>query len=384
MSISTGPASCCRDCVGTQPLAPCSWRVAAETGAAVGISQLNSLAGLPIGLAKILVEAGRVSFRASGLCMYPCVKPGDTLYLDSKGIAEVAVGDIAVLRRDRVLLGHRVTRCGADVRGRFIVTKSDLARQGDDGRSREEDVMGIISSISRNGRPVSTRLREPTAWTRLEVVFLEAAYRARHHWEQTLAWLLSGARRTNLLDFAARNLLRVSDKDVSYSYQIPHRLGRSILYQSVSAAELELALSKEAAEKVDHWTLTVHSGKDREPCGSATFVLRHEKCPLAGWWLGNLRTRFRYRCSGLEGALLTSAEAVLVNCAVAELKVSASERAAVDRFESLGFQKVEGPGDQCTLVRRFLDRSGVGVEMRANTEGETHSGERTSREGVWT
>jgi hypothetical protein len=365
MNASPSSVSSCKDCAGIQPLAPCSRRQEPESITAAGISEVNSLARIPVGLGK-LIETGKVSLRASGACMYPCVKPGDTLYLDPKGVAEISVGDIAVLRRDPVLVGHRVTRCGADARGRYIITKPDSARRGDDGPSYEEDVLGVISSILRKGRPVSTQPGEATSWARLQVMLLGASYRVQYSWARMLTKLLSLVQRSAPCGFVARHLFRLSVKDVRYSFQLPHRLGRSILHQSVSPEDLELALSKEATEKVDHWILTVHAGRDPKPCASVTFVFRQKECPLAGWWVGDLRTRFRYRGAGLEDALLTKAEGIFLTSGVAELKVSASDKATVDRFESLGFQKVDESGNHATFVRRIVGRAGVGSEMRTS------------------
>jgi len=321
------------------------------------------LARFPVGLGKVLIETGRVSFKASGVCMYPCVKPGDTLCLDPKGVAEISVGDIAVLRRDRVLVGHRVIGCGADARGRYTITRPDSARRGDDGPSYEEDVLGVISSILRKGRPVSTQPRESTSWTRLQVMLLGASYRVQYSWARMLAKLLSFVQRSAPCGFVARHLFRLSGKDVRYSFKLPHRLGKSVLYQSVSPEDLELALSKEATEIVGHWILTAHAGRDPKPSASVTFVFRQKECPFAGWWVGDLWTRFRYRGAGLEDVLLTKAEGIFLTSGVAELKVSASDRATVDWFKSLGFQKADESGNHATFVRRIVGRAGAGSEM---------------------
>ena len=97
------------------------------------------LASLEVG--KALADRGRTTFRAQGTCMYPTVRPGDVLHIESRTVDEVAVGDIAVCRRPGYLFSHRTIGKGVHNGRPYIVTRPDRVRRGDDGPTFDQDVL---------------------------------------------------------------------------------------------------------------------------------------------------------------------------------------------------------------------------------------------------
>ena len=100
-----------------------------------------------------LVRNG-VRYRAKGRCMYPTIRAGDVLRVQTCAAANVSIGDIAVFRRINYLFAHRVIGKGALEDRVYILTRPDGIDEGSDGRTFDETLVGIVSSIERKGKPV--------------------------------------------------------------------------------------------------------------------------------------------------------------------------------------------------------------------------------------
>jgi len=102
---------------------------------------------------EVLRSFGRLRLQVTGWSMLPSIWPGDTLLLERVPTDGIAEGDIILFGRDRRLFAHRVVRvCG--VRG--ILTQGDAMTQMD-LPVRENEFLGRVSSIVRNGRLVEPR-----------------------------------------------------------------------------------------------------------------------------------------------------------------------------------------------------------------------------------
>src|SRR5512136_1699800 len=110
------------------------------------------LASLDIG--RVLADRDGVTFRAQGTCMYPAVRPGDVLRIQSRAAAQVNVGDMAVCRGDDFLFSHRVIAKGECDGRAFIVTRPDRAHNESDAPTFDEDLLGVVVAITRNDKPV--------------------------------------------------------------------------------------------------------------------------------------------------------------------------------------------------------------------------------------
>lgn len=331
-----------------QPLAPCCGRIDLKLNVAASMPIVDGEAFLQTELSRLLIEAGRCRFRASGSCMHPSIMPGDDLYIGLKGIAEISVGEIAVFRRGWRLLSHRVIGSGADSRGPFIITRPDSLMQGegDDGPSYEKDILGVVTSIVRKGRPASTCPTKPTFFADIHAILNKNILHAWFFLTPTLIKISTFMQQSYPYGYVARQFFRLSGQNIHYHYHLPHRLCKSIIYRNISPDDLGFALSNEFKGRIDHWILTIYLGNDPTPSASAIFVCHQEGCPYAGWWLGNLWIRFRYRGMGLEKILLAKAEKVLFSLGITELKVRAFIETDKARLSSLGFQKVVERGNE--------------------------------------
>ena len=117
-----------------------------------------SLASLDIG--RALAERDTITFRAQGTCMYPTVRSGDVFRIQPSPVGDVAVGDIAVCCGQGYLFGHRVIGKGEKLGRAYIITRPDRSRQGNDGPTFDENLLGIVREIKRKGKPVPL---QPTA-----------------------------------------------------------------------------------------------------------------------------------------------------------------------------------------------------------------------------
>ena len=130
-----------------------------EPGSLPSGQRVCSLVAASLEIGKALADSDRVTFRAQGTCMYPCVRPGDVLRIESRAAEEVAIGDIAVCRRPGYLFGHRTIDKGVEDGRRYIVTRPDRSSSGSDGPTYGEDVLGIVTAIERKGKRVEPRRR---------------------------------------------------------------------------------------------------------------------------------------------------------------------------------------------------------------------------------
>jgi len=135
----------------TCPLEP------AAAGASSPATRRCSLIVSSLELGRVLADQGKVTFRAQGTCMFPCIQPGDVLNIESRTIDQVRVGDIAVFRRAGALFGHRVVAKGTDVGKLYLTTRPDRAGQGADGPTCGADVLGVVTAIERRGARVPLR-----------------------------------------------------------------------------------------------------------------------------------------------------------------------------------------------------------------------------------
>ena len=110
----------------------------------------NSVNALKCELAsEILCSSGSLRLGVTGWSMLPTVMPGDTLTIERISGDAVCRGDIVLFGRDQRLFVHRVVRA-SQPRAEGIMTRGD-AMPVPDPPLPERDLLGRVSSISRNG-----------------------------------------------------------------------------------------------------------------------------------------------------------------------------------------------------------------------------------------
>jgi hypothetical protein len=265
------------------------------------------LASLEVG--KALADRGRTTFRAQGTCMYPTVRPGDVLHIESRTVEEVVVGDIAVCRRPGYLFSHRTIGKGVEDGRPYIVTRPDRMRQGDDGPTFDDDVLGIITAIERRGRRLPTQPgqydRPVRACLAARLTLVEALPSARGRLIRALAHI----QRATLYRWVGRLWLAITRAQVSYVVQLPLRAGQTHdLFRPLPPDEFNVTQPTWQGRPPDCWTLVLHLNGGRRPAAWATFALCPPECPHAGWWLSEVQARVRYRGLGFEAHLIRKAD----------------------------------------------------------------------------
>ncbi len=250
--------------------------------------------------------------------MYPSIRPGDTLHIDPRDIAQIEVGDVAIFRRGNSLFGHRTISKGTDKdRDRtYIITRPDRTGQGDDGPTYDQDVLGVVAHIERKGKLVSPRLPRYL----LSRLYLASLLKPWEYRETTLAkaveWF-GRIQRSKAYRRAAQLLFTTLSPSVSFSLRIPISSWQTHdLYQKLSPTEAE-GLSSQ-----DGFTLGLFISGHHRPAATMTFLFRPPECAFAGWWVKDVQVRVRYRGVGLEERLLRRAEEIFQRWEVNELWIN--------------------------------------------------------------
>lgn len=287
-----------------------------EAGPAAGL-RAGSLVLASLEVGKALADRGRTTFRAQGTCMYPTVRPGDMLHIESRTVDEVAVGDIAVCRRPGYLFGHRTIGKGVEDGRTYIVTRPDTVRQGHDGPTFDEDVLGIVTVIERSGKLLAPRPRKYTWPARVylgaRLALVEALPTAR----EWLIGVLPRVQRGAVYRWLARLWLAITRPQVSYVVRLPLRAGQTHdLYRPLPPAEFDVSQPTWQGRPPDCWTLALHLNRGRRPAAWATFALCPPECPHAGWWLSEVQARVRYRGLRFEAHLIRKADEIFARSGV--------------------------------------------------------------------
>ena len=234
--------------------------------------------------------------------MYPTVRPGDVLRIESRTAAQVKVGDIAVCRGNGFLFSHRVIATGERDGRAYIVTRPDRAREGSDGPTFDENLLGVVATITRNGARVPLT---PTRYPWL----VRRYYRARARWieaqPRAWLWLANTVARWQLRGWyrgLARGWFALARPRVTFVVRVPLRATDAI-YQPVPAAEFKLTDGKWQGRTVERLTLALHLNAEKEPAALATF----QRAPT-GWVMQAMQVRLRYRGLGLDERMKTEGE----------------------------------------------------------------------------
>ena len=108
--------------------------------------------------AQVLRQFGEVRLKVNGASMLPSVWPGDVVTVRRRSAAELLPGSIAVCYRDQGFVAHRLIGRQGD----RILTRGD-SHLRDDPPFSEDELLGEVVSILRNGHPVALT---PVWWHR--------------------------------------------------------------------------------------------------------------------------------------------------------------------------------------------------------------------------
>ena len=269
---------------------------------------------------------------------------------------EAEVGQIAVFRRGSNLFGHRIIRKGRDDRGPYVLTRPDRSENGDDGPSYDEDLLGVVSRIERQGRALDPRRRSYSPIERiyfgLRLRFLEElpAIRAK------VSCVIARVQYNALYRKFIPQFFPVSE--TSYVVKCPLHAGQtSDLYRIISPHELKgLNSAPGARDIVDRWILSISSRDSTESTkqlASMTFIFRQCDCSFKGWWIGDTWVSWTHRGMGLEDKIISKAEEIFARNEVKEISLSlpGNHSPLVDIFRNIGFRE-PGTSFECDCCER--------------------------------
>lgn len=278
----------------------CRWNRWDEQGGAAGSLEPE----------KLLAEFGKGTFRASGTCMYPGVRPGDLLRIEPRTVRQIEIGEIAVFRRDGRFFAHRAIAAGEDARGPYIVTRPDRSSDGSDDPSHDRELLGVVKCIERKGRLLGTARNSCGLWARAYHLCCLTLIEWREGACARLSRPLSVVQQTGLYRLTARFWFARTNRVLDYVVHAPlHSQPDSPFLQKFAGREVD-AFNLDANGHVpEQWTLTLRvAGRT---AAFLAFSRSSRERSDEGWRLTEAHTRIRYRGTGVEEKLFQKAEEIL-------------------------------------------------------------------------
>ena len=263
-----------------------------------------SSAFLEIG--RVLADRDGVTFRAKGTCMYPTVRAGDVLRVQSRPAVDIRVGDIAVFRRLNYLFGHRVIDKGSANGRAYIVTRPDGRRDGSESPIFDEDLLGVVVAIERAGKQVPIQPRAylwpARCYFACRLALLDAVSFRLFRWAKALAILQETAPYRKM----ARLWFSVARPRITYLVRLPMPAMGDAVCRQLPPETFDVR--QDWRERpVQRWTLTLHLDGAHQPAASATMVRGTDDV----WSVTELFVHPRYRGAGLDEALMRQIDDIL-------------------------------------------------------------------------
>ncbi len=275
--------------------------------ASAKIHTTKSLAGASLEIARVLADRDGVTFRADGTCMYPTIRPGDVLHIQSRTAVDVCVGDIAVCRRPKYLFSHRVIAKGSEDGRSYIVTCPDRRRNRDDGPTFDENLLGVVVAIKRKGKSLplqpGTHPWPVRRYFALRLALMETRLRALLWWSSILARVQENA----LYRHIGRAWLFLVRPQISYTVRVPMPALGDAVYRQMAPETFNVQMDWRG-RPVQRWTLTLHLNSAPQPAAWMTFA----RGATDNWLVEESFVYARYRGAGLGEMLLGQADAILL------------------------------------------------------------------------
>ena len=298
---------------------------------------------------EILGQGRTLRFKARGFSMWPFVRDGDTLTVQSAQADALRVGDIAFYIGDGDSpVAHRViARQIAD--GQLVLRTRGDALSGAAELVRPEAVLGRVVSIERGDRSIAPNrgLRRLTslAWIRLQPLSSLLA-RPRCALRRSAARTLDHLQGLRPYQAAARKVL---GKRVQYCVATPEDAAHlRRLYGRRDAPEFA-ATEGSPPDALAHSPdrLRVVVATVGEKIAAAATISRREaaETPCPDRWLLDVRVRARYRGAGVDEGLLRMALEIATQegAALVCLMVPDDNPAGAAAYRDMGFEPTSIP-----------------------------------------
>lgn len=259
----------------------------------------NSLIVESLEIGRVLADHGRARFRSQGTCMLPCIRPGDTLKVQSCPVGRIRVGDIAVVRKNGLLFGHRAIAKGEDENGPYIVTRPDRTGDGHDSPAHAEDILGIVTRIERNGKTSITTQMPLDGIGKLRVVLWRWWHRDAR---ARLLRVFERIQRMGYYGPVSSLYLKVFHPILRFEVRSPLEPGQSHdVYRVYPPDRFDPSQALQGGEPVREWMLALYLGTTRVPASWVTFVRAYDDSTGRNFWhAANAGSRTRYRGTRLQ------------------------------------------------------------------------------------
>jgi signal peptidase I len=271
------------------------------------MSQTNSLVHASLEIGRVLADRDGVTFRVQGTCMYPTMRPGDVLHIQSCRAVDLTVGDIAVCRAPTYLFSHRVIDKGLKDGQAFIVTRPDRSQAGSDEPTFDDNLLGVVIAIKRKGKSAPLSSVEYPWFLQIchaaRIRLIEAVPRGRY-W---LADSLSRMQKTTLYGGLARRWFTLRQWHVSYIVRVPlNATLADAAFRPFGLNEFDIRMTWRG-KTIERWTLVLHVNNARLPAAWVSFVRSQDK----NWRIQESNIRVRFRGMDFDKLLMEQAETIL-------------------------------------------------------------------------
>jgi hypothetical protein len=306
-------------------------------------------------LKEVLLEKKMVKFYAKGICMFPCIRPRDSLHIKQKNAEKIKVGDIAVYRGLNRLFAHRTVKKGKDNGRDYIFTRPDTAGYGNEGPIFDKDILGVLSCIKRKGQILSTEKKDYNSAAGL---FLNICFKGHHFCGRLFRVTIHFAayiQQFKIYRMITNFLFTRLNKKIDFSIQVPlNSRTTNRFYRIISPEEFAKGNIEKGKDYISKWA--VKMSINSKPAASLSFIFEPQNCPFSGWWISEARVNIRYRGTGVEEELFQRVDGLLKQSGVSQIFVGVSERAYLEQsmFKRLGFREIlarEGSMDRIIMIR---------------------------------
>jgi hypothetical protein len=263
----------------------------------------SSLVAASLDIGRILADHNSIKFYANGMCMYPVIHPRDILQIESRSVATVNVGDIAVCRGKGFLFSHRIIEKNKLDGRMFIMTRPDDATNECDKPTFDEDLLGVVSRIIRHGKSMSLQPKQYSWINRfyfsVHLMFIRTYKHARFFSIKVLMYF----QKHKLYRKFAKILLKIIQWRTKFAIRLPlNGILSDVLYRPLTPDKFNLLITS-----INHWTLALLLNNGHKPIAWVTFVSNTANV----WCIRELSVRVLYRGMGIEDLLIQEAGKIL-------------------------------------------------------------------------
>ncbi len=120
-----------------------------------------------IGFELAKQNATTVRVRVTGSCMYPLIRPGDWVWVDTTSKPRLEIGQVLCIRKGAEILIHRLVKDGSEGE---LITKGDR-NAAYDSPTQPSDVIGIVVAVQRGKYTLRLGSRYFYWWEQLMALF---------------------------------------------------------------------------------------------------------------------------------------------------------------------------------------------------------------------